>query len=308
MSLFQEIKKNFIQEDAFENWSQYRKTLTEYLIGLVEWEPLPLHFHASILEETKLPTLGIIGAGGCNDIDLKMLLPYFSRITLIDVDEEEMKHAIKKYGLEASDRIHMKVLSLTGIMETDYEAFTQELLFYVRESMEPVTPLSFGGYAARLVAEQYNGLSPNRKILDDNQYDYVWCFGVHSQLQGMYGYIYQSFLMNLEASMFRDWNPEEDVFLQYLKEQNRVWIPKINDALLSAANRVCVIGNEWDLLKDKQEAYCVSEFPDFGVEGAYQSICDIRGRNLSLKESMIMWPFNENRNLFYQMLIQQITV
>ncbi len=307
MSLFQEIKRNYIQENAFENWKQYRGTLTKYLIQLVEWEELPLHFHANMLEHTSLPTLAIVGAGACNDIDIRMLLPYFSHITLLDIDEQGMQHGIRNYGLETSDRITIKVLSLTGIKESDYEDFTESLLYYLRETIEPVTHRSFCRYAANLVREQYKQASTDKIELDSKQYDYVWCFGVHSQIQGMYGYIYHSFLVNLNNSLFQQQELEEDVFFQELKEKNREWIPRINDALLSAANRVCVIGNEWDIIRDKSQAYCVTEVPYSGVEGAYQAICDIRGRNLSLTESMIMWPFDETRDIFYEMLIQQIS-
>ena len=75
MGIYEQMKKNFIMADAYEDWSAYRNTLTDYLIGLADGEEIPLNITRHMYEEISLPTLAIIGAGRLNDLDLQRLLP-----------------------------------------------------------------------------------------------------------------------------------------------------------------------------------------------------------------------------------------
>lgn len=306
MSIFQDIKKSFRIEEAFDNWVNYRNTLTDYLIGLADGENVPLYFPKDILKEMQLPTLAIVGAGECNDIDLKRILPYFSKIALIDMDEEAMKGALCKYGLYNCDTIIVKPISLTGISNAAYEGFTDALIDYLQEVKEVITPKSFEDFAVKRLREQYENLKKPTGSKDLGKYDYVWCFGLHSQIQSLYGYIYHCFLLNLKHSLFQGQVLQDERFMDCLRDMNTLMIPEINNILLSMTKRMCVIGNEWDTLSDPKEAYYVDIQPANPIEGAYQGIMDIRNRDYNINESMIMWPFDKERNIYYEMLIQTI--
>lgn len=299
MGIYEQMKKNFIIADAYEDWSAYRNTLTDYLIGLADGEEIPLNVTRHMYEEISLPTLAIIGAGRLNDLDLQRLLPYFSHITLMDMDSEVMEASVPEIE---SAKVDTQIFSLTGIYDEDYKVFAEKLQRYLQEEGGRMTPESFCKYAMDCVKEQYR----NKSIPEYRTYDYVWCFGVHSQLQGMYGYIYQTFLSYLCQEQFEE---EEEVklpFLNLLKEYNRQLIPAANDTLLRMARKTCIIGNEWDVIERPEELYRMKEVPDCAIEGAYGAITDIRKRDIAVLEKLLLWPFDVKRAIYYEMLIQQI--
>ncbi|MGN0438249.1 MAG: hypothetical protein ACI4F4_06955 [Lachnospiraceae bacterium] len=306
MSLYKQIKENFKIKTAYEEWAAYRKTLTDYLIGLVDCEKLSLDSLSHISVDLKLPTIAIVGAGACNDIDLNRILPYFSKITLIDVDEHSVHEALCREGLQDSKLIEKRILSLTGIMDEDYKDFIGILQCYLKENMHHITPQRFSDYAIDCMEQLYKEKSKVSNLRDFGQYDYVWCFGVHSQLQSMFGYIYNTFLAYLKEEVFSFEEMTEHPFFDKLRIMNKKLIPEINDLLIESSNECTIIGNEWDLLHNKNENYILCDSPGHAIEGAYQAICDIRKRENNCYEKMLLWPFSEEKEIFYMVLIQEI--
>lgn len=296
MSLYQQIKEIFILPNAFEDWREYREELTNYLIKETDQVAMPLNFSGNIDLEEHLPTLAIIGAGECNDIDLKKLAEHFSRITLIDCNKEAMEQAIVTYELKDSKQIELLPVSLDGIVDRDYEAFCEELQTYVRLNQGIFNMEEFEEFALSKLTKICNKRRQGEIPLEPDTYDYIWCFGVHSQLQAMFSYICHAFLQNLKE-MFPSPLNEFTNINRYLKSENDYFIPHFHDALLRSAKKAVFLGMEMHRTNDTEP-----------VEGAYQAINDIRSRNLKVTESSICWPFYKDGNISYDMLIQKISL
>lgn len=311
MSLFQEIKKGFLIPDAYEKWSAYRETLTNYLIMEADKIEIALSDlsginHNRYLHNDSLPTLAIVGAGGLNDIDVRKLLPHFSKISLLDMDVETVKSALYRDGLEDDERIELVSYSLNGLEESNYEVFTRKLEEYVRDVRDDISSEAFCRYAMEIVDEQITLAAFNIDSELPDKYDYVWCMGVHSQLYCMYAYIFEAFLINLAGTVFDTIDMAHGLFTQFLFRKASLMISIVNDRLLHSCKDQLYVGCEWDLLLEPQTEYVCGDYPINAVEGAYQAICDFRDRSELQSESMIMWPFDAENNRYYLMLIQKI--
>lgn len=297
MPLYDEIKSHFTLPDAYADWKNYRDTLTNYLITQTDQIRLPLYFQPNMKQTEILPTLAILGAGSCNDLDLKRLSSHFSKITLIDYYASSMQKALNTYHLEHSATVECLPLSLNGITDSDYQDFCEELQFFLREEKSHLTPKTFETFALSLINACYKKSRQVAIPLAPASYDYIWCFGVHSQLQAMFSYIYHVFEVNLKETIFRDTSLSSTSFFNRLKEENDYFIPLFHDTLLNTAKKAVFLGLEHKRLEN-----------DDAIEGAYQAINDIRSRNLKLTESIILWPFCPADNISYEMLIQKITL
>ena len=91
MSLYEDLLQKQFLPHAYEDWTDYRNAISNYLI-------------ASTAADS---SLAIFGAGGCNDWDLSLLAGHFSSITLIDNNLPAMKQALKRYHLESYPTIQL---------------------------------------------------------------------------------------------------------------------------------------------------------------------------------------------------------
>lgn len=290
MSLYDEIKSHFVLPDAFADWENYRNTLTDYLTAQTDSVSLPLSFSSKMNPERLLPTLAILGAGACNDLDLERLSSHFSRITLIDCQSASMQTALQTYHLESCPVIECLPYSLNGLTDSDHRDFCEELQFFLREEKQDITPERFEAFALSLIDTLFQKSRPIP--LSPASYDYIWCFGVHSQLLAMFSYIYHVFEVNLKNSLFKDNNWFSHAFSRRLKEENDRFIPLFHDTLLASARQAVFLGLEQSRLGQNAP-----------IEGASQAIRDIRSRNLPHKERKILWPFCPAGNLTYEMLM-----
>lgn len=295
MSLYDEIKSHFILPNAYTDWENYRNTLTDYLIAQTDQVSLPLTFHSGMKQTELLPTLAILGAGACNDLDLQRLSSHFCKITLLDYDSESMQQAFDTYHLEHTDTIECLPVSLNGITDSDYRDFCEDLQFFLREEKSCVTAAAFEAFALSLVDACYQKSRQAAIPLAPASYDYIWCFGVHSQFQAMFSYIYHVFEVNLGNTIFKDTGVPSKAFSTRLKEENNYFIPLFHDALLASARKAVFLG-----LENKRSGR------KDNIEGASQAISDIRSRDLKLTEGVILWPFCPTYSLSYEMLIQKI--
>jgi hypothetical protein len=76
LGAFQAIKNEFIIENAFRDWEEYRRQVTDR--ALQEGGC----FNPAGAERELL----IVGGGRCNDLDLTRLLDGFDRIRILDTD------------------------------------------------------------------------------------------------------------------------------------------------------------------------------------------------------------------------------
>lgn len=295
MLLYDKIKSHFTLPDAYIDWKNYRNTLTNYLITQTDQIALPLSFHPDMKETEILPTLAVLGAGACNDLDLECLSPHFSKITLIDYNYASMQKALDTYHLEHLSTIECLPVSLNGLTDSDYRNFCENLQFFIREKHTPLTLEAFETFALSLVDTCYKKSRQAVIPLTPATYDYIWCFGVHSQFQAMFSYIYHVFEINLRNTIFQDSSLPSESFSDRLKKENDYFIPHFHDALLASAKKAVFLGLEQKRIEN-----------DEAIEGAYQAVRDIRNRNLKLTESVILWPFCPADNVSYEMLIQKI--
>lgn len=308
MTLYNEIKQHFHIPNAFTDWEPYRNTLTDYLICQTDTLDVPLHFTCGMTENKIQPSLLVIGAGTCNDLDVAKLIPHFSNITLLDSDRTSLESAIANYHLEHADTVTLLTESLNGLNDRDYHTFCEHLSDFLRHkqlSGSPVSPETFETYACSLLKESLSGCARHNIPLPEKSYDFIWCFGVHSQLLSMFSYIYQVFKLNLQKMYldFADTTPT--VFENILKEENNRFIPILHDAILQCARQKVFIGLE---ANRKLPADTGLSFDSTPIEGAYQGIMDLQSRKLNLRESSIFWPFCPDDNLYYQMQIEEITL
>jgi hypothetical protein len=62
--------------------------------------------------------LCVLGAGNCNDVDLKALLEAFAQITLVDIDGPALAEALRRQGVEGAAEVRVcGGVDLTGIAE-----------------------------------------------------------------------------------------------------------------------------------------------------------------------------------------------
>lgn len=326
--LYDEIKKNFEIPNAFENWREYRESLTKYIVQRVKEQEKIESGEEKLRQEDedkgqeqekirrgeKRTTLMILGAGACNDFDLSLLVKQFSSIVLMDYDESSMRQAMQRYILSDFDRekIIIRGESLNGIGEEEYISFCEELKDFIRQRGRKITKEEFEIYALNLFEHFLRESERSGEYLGcfgEERYDYICCFGLHSQLQAMFSYIYRVFEQNLRRIIG---NTSSSNFTARLVEEDERFIPKFHDILFRYAKRKVFIGCEYKRCQEiempvmKRREIGVEEIEP--IEGAYQGIRDIKGRKLNRIEYTITWPFAPQYGICYNMLVEEITV
>lgn len=296
MTLYDKIKSLFTLPTAYEDWAAYRNSLTSYLIAQTNQVSLPLFFAPHMDGTSLFPTLAIIGAGACNDIDLAELSHHFSKITLIDCDEDAMKTAFDTYHLHGCPSVERMVLSLNGLNDSHYEKFCNKLQHYVQHHTNDFTPTQFQQYALHLLEAILSEVANYQIPLTAQSFDYICCFGVHSQLYAMFSYIYHIFESNLKELYFHGTMNFHAEITKRLQAENNSFVPKLHDALLACAKQALFIG-----LEQKRSNM------EGGIEGAYQAFQDIEARSLQAEKTIMLWPFLPHKNIEYEMAILKIS-
>lgn len=119
-----------------------------------------------LLEACRAATdrLGVLGAGNCNDLELRLLLEHFAEIHLADADPQALSFAIQQQRLAASDRLHINHgQDLTGILDSladlgspvnDREGPVYELLARLRRPPVPLPTRDLDVVASTCVLSQ----------------------------------------------------------------------------------------------------------------------------------------------------------
>lgn len=270
--ILNDIKNKFRLVNAYEDWKDYRLLLTDTVIK------------AGGGDSTK--TLSVIGAGYCNDIDIRRLSAAFEKIYLVDCDAEAMGEAAKTCA-----KAEPKTISLTGIYEAYVSAYFEDTLTALREQGSKLNYEVLIEILTSKLDVLYEKLITNENDLADQlpHSDIILCNGVCSQLFSMISFFIRSVAGSIPDSLFRDAMQAADIVEQKLKNASEAVIPVICKALLKSAN--CVIfGNEYN--KDRP------------VEGAQCCIDTIRQSGSIIKEIEATWSFNRHENVEYNMLLQ----
>lgn len=271
MSVYDELIKLQTIPNAFKHWQTYRADVTNYIISHAKGDS----------------TLAIFGAGACNDFDLSLLSNHFSDITLFDENETAMQTALHTYNLIDSSSIHKHVTDFVGISADDYCDFSNALQSYIRthglsSDLNVLTKI-----AADYLTHFYQNVNLTSLDFGTNCFDYSITFGVHSQLNNTLAQLWHIFTESICQT--------DTTIIQKISDENNLIIPKFNTAILRATRLASFFGTEIE------NTY----FPG-AIQGAYQSISDLREHHIIKEEAITYWPFCERTSKVYKMLLQII--
>ena len=258
---------------AWDSWKDYREQLTALI-------------RDKVIEPQD--SLLILGAGRCCDIDLGILAERCGKIALLDTDSSAMREALSRYQLETSSKVSLACESLTGISESDIEAFFKSLLAFVMNQGVRLTEEAFRIRTLEglqvieqklyVTEEQFAG------VLVPESCDAVVCAGVHSQLFSLLSYSWKVLAANVSEQIFR--RPvKEEWFHEKIRKWNDGMIPVLNKAMIHAAKKKAFFGCEYD--------------PASPIEGAYQCIRDLRCSSSEI--GSLVWPFDLEQGKQYEM-------
>ncbi len=274
MSVYNQIKDKFIMKNAWLDWEAYRNQLTDVIL------------------HEKPESIMIVGAGRCMDIDIKRLLSAAEKVICIDIDEDAMHFLKSDMPGELSGKLGFRTLSLTGIEESDIEAFCDDILSFARSEGMGLTLDKMRVRITAGLETLKNRMIRNQEELlmhfPEESCDLVVCCGVCSQLFSTISFFIRSIINSLQDIIpdIDSLNPEINDIIKGMNDQV---IPIINSAFYKYAEKTIILGNE--------------NIPENPVEGAYQCILYAR-EHMTPAEKHIKWNFNPSEGIIYDMLIQ----
>lgn len=277
MNVIEEIKREFEIPGAFESWAAYRKEVTDL-----------------ILESGARGSIALFGIGPANDIDLRRLRERFGRIMLIDLDRESMERGLVRYGLQHCPKVELWDTSLSGVTMEDVAAFFETLYNQVVQSGRTLTEAAFMEMSLAALEQIRQKVFTSREALraklPAEHYDLVVSVGLHSQFWSILSYSWLTLAGNVEEQLLGH-AMNHDPFFETLRAIDDAFIPLLNEVLLSMGDRAII---------------AVEEDEAHPVEGAFQSLQDIRQCYPEVQEKRLHWPFRPEDEKSYEMLFQII--
>lgn len=277
MNIIDEIKKEFEIPGAYESWTAYREQVTDL-----------------ILETASTGSIALFGIGPANDIDLRRLSERFERITLIDLDRESMERGLVRYGLQHCPKVELWDTSLSGVTMEDVAAFFETLYNQVVQSGRTLTEAAFMEMSLAALEQIRQKVFTSREALraklPAEHYDLVVSVGLHSQFWSILSYSWLTLAGNVEEQLLGH-AMNHDPFFETLRAIDDAFIPLLNEVLLSMGDRAII---------------AVEENEAHPVEGAFQSLQDIRQCYPEVQEKRLHWPFRPEDEKSYEMLFQII--
>ena len=308
MNVIDEIKKEFEIPGAFESWAAYREEVTDLILDsasqpdLRQEDPLQTSIQevarsrrAMLASGTKATgSIALFGIGPANDIDLRRLSERFGRITLIDLDRESMERGLVRYGLQHCPKVALWDTSLSGVTMADVATFFETLYTQVLRSGRALTKAAFMEMSLTALEQIRQKVVSSRESLraklPAEHYDMVVSVGLHSQFWSILSYSWLTLAGNVEAQILRH-AMNHDPFFEALRTIDDAFIPMLNEVMLSMGDRAII---------------AVEEDEAHPVEGAFQSMQDIRQRYPDVQEKRLHWPFRPEDGKSYEMLFQII--
>ena len=308
MNVIDEIKKEFEIPGAFESWALYREQVTDLILASVSQPDLLQEAspQTSIQDvecsRRPMPTSGtkatgsiaLFGIGPANDIDLRRLSERFERITLIDLDREGMERGLVRYGLQHCPKVALWDTSLSGVTMEDVAAFFETLYDQVVRSGRALTEAAFMEMSQAVLEQIRRKVFATREVLrarlPKEHYDMVVSVGLHSQFWSILSYSWLTLAGNVEEQILGH-AMNHDPFFEALRAIDDQFIPVLNEVMLSMGDRVII---------------AVEEDEAHPVEGAFQSMQDIRQHYPDVQEKRLHWPFRPEEGKSYEMLFQII--
>lgn len=308
MNIIDEIKKEFEIPGAFESWAVYREEVTDLILASAS--PPDLMQEASLqasiqdVERSRRPmptsdtkatgSIALFGIGPANDIDLRRLSERFERITLIDLDREGMERGLVRYGLQHCPKVELWDTSLSGVTMEDVAAFFETLYDQVVRCGRALTEAAFMAMSLaaleKIRRKVITTRAALREKLPNERYDMVVSVGLHSQFWSILSYSWLTLAGNVEEQILGH-AMNHDPFFEALRSIDDRFIPMLNEVMLS-------MGDQAIIAVEEDEAH--------PVEGAFQSMQDIRRRYPEVQEKRLHWPFRPEEGKSYEMLFQII--
>lgn len=274
--MYQGLCKLRNMEEAYEEWQRYRKEVTQY-----------------ILQNTESgKTVAILGAGRCNDIDLADFANHFSEISLIDIDEEAMKDALKKYNLVFKENINIIVQDFVGISEDDYIEYANIMYKDIKKMLSFFSPMVTAPKMIKKLDSVYSNLKSFELNLGNKKYDYVVVLGVHSQLNTTFEWMWR---MMLERH-----NKFDNTVARRISKETDYIVNKFDNAIHKTAKKKIFVGCERGIVGMTR-----------GIEGADNELKSIEKFENEGVVKLIdwfdtIWPFDTRQKLQYNMAICQL--
>lgn len=298
--IYDQFKARSSRDDEFNDWAGYRERLTEFVISCIP-------SGASLL---------ILGAGKCNDLDLKKLADHCGTITLSDYRPETAEEAFRQYGLSPSENLKFAASDYVGITEGDYLQYT-DLLLKTMEKLSSDQDNQSNIQNRGDVLEKIAGpeLSALRECLEqiyqnnegyeidlgEKDFDYAVVTGVHSQLNNSFRGLFQYVRKNIEDRggeiKFLD-NLNTAIF-QTTRKHTKDLVTRFNDAIFDAVREGLIYGYEKNIIYTPDGA----KEPVIGtVDGARQAgeaIADFPAE----KSLDCIWPLSRRRGIKFTMSV-----
>ena len=308
MNVIDEIKKEFEIPGAFESWAVYREEVTDLILASVSQPDLmqeaSLQTSIEDVERSRRPmptsdtkatgSIALFGIGPANDIDLRRLSERFERIMLIDLDREGMERGLARYGLQHCPKVALWNASLSGVTMEDVAFFFETLYDQVVRSGRALTESAFMEMSLTALEQIRHKVVSSRETLraklPAEHYDMVVSVGLHSQFWSILSYSWLTLAGNVEEQILGH-AMNHDPFFEALRAIDDLFIPMLNEVMLSMGDRAII---------------AVEEDEAHPVEGAFQSMQDIRQRYPDVQEKRLHWPFRPEEGKSYEMLFQII--
>lgn len=273
------------------------------------WKRWELHRHTinSILNErifstVKIKDAVVLGAGRCEDIDLKFLLNNVESLTLVDYDYNSMEKALKRQQLSVEEKAKIILkgnIEFTGFYSKD---FINKVIDKIKKKEDPDTVMQF-------VMERLNSANSNvKELLDHKEYSLVISGAVHSQLIVPYTEIaaidneYRDVILGEAGYIANILAENYNKVLSSLVKKNG-WLFSYFDVMeLSERNNTLSYENFINGLMAQNEYGKIDEFfvQTGGVAGArhgYKHLCELAGKYMSYDKSWI-WNFRDNKKYY----------
>lgn len=256
---------------AWDDWADYRKAWSDWIISHCKWDS----------------TILIVGAGACNDYDLEHFAKFFSRMLLLDLDEDAMKGAVKRLPEAQRSKVELFTGDFLGITPSAYQQFCRVIQEEINHRGKLTDVNELAQTAMPLVERLYANAKNNRESLHLPKADYVAVSGVHSQINHMLPWIWQAYMQAL--------GQREDTIFQQASKENVRLMQEMNDKLLAAAGKKLFVAAEKTRVG----------VPG-GVEGAWQALQDLKKRTECGKQKLadtrnFAWGYDLRQNMIYEM-------
>ena len=317
--IYDQFNARASRDDEFHDWAGYRDRLTEFVISCIP----------------SGESLLILGAGKCNDLDLKKLAEHCGVITLSDYRPETAEEAFRQYGRTPSENLRFAESDYVGITDEDYLAYTDLLLKTMEKlggsqesqddsqkpqdsqkprcsSLEEIAgpELSALKECLEQIYQRNEGyqISLGNAVSTGNAgaavYDNAVVTGVHSQLNNSFRGLFQYVRKDVEdrGGEIRFLEELNTSIFKTTRRHTKKLVTRFNEAVFAAVREGVVYGYEKNIIYTPAGA----NVPVIGtVDGARQAGEAIA--NLPAEKTLdCIWPLSRRRGIKFTMSIRYL--